>query len=84
MRFFKSGGYTGTWPGHRIVSDFHSPITGATGMYTGEWGDSGRLAVLHQKELVLNAKDTENFLDGIGVLRQITNQIDLSVMNSKF
>jgi hypothetical protein len=53
-------------------------------MYTGEWGDSGRLAVLHQKELVLNAHDTENFLNGIGVLRQITNQIDLSVINSKF
>lgn len=81
---YDTGGYTGTWAGRRIISDAHSPITGATGMYTGEWGNSGRLAVLHQKELVLNAKDTENFLDGIGVLRQITNQIDLGVMNSKF
>jgi hypothetical protein len=26
-----------------------------TGGYTGAWGPEGRLAVLHQKELVLNA-----------------------------
>lgn len=81
---FASGGYTGSWFGNKIISDWHNPITGATGMYTGEWGDSGRLAVLHQKELVLNAHDTENFLDGISILRQITNQIDLSAVNSRF
>lgn len=41
-----------------------------TGGYTGNWTDSGagldskngKLAILHQKELVLNAKDTENML----------------------
>jgi hypothetical protein len=37
-------------------------LTFDTGGYTGEWDSSGRLAVLHQKEIVLNAHDTENFL----------------------
>ena len=50
-----------------------------TGGYTGDWGNaSGRLAVLHRKELVLNADDTQNFLNGISILRDITKSIDLS------
>ena len=31
----------------------------------------------HQKELVLNPDDTENFLAGINILREITRMIDL-------
>jgi len=43
-------------------------------MYTGEWPNgsvrrNGRLAWLHQKELVLNAHDTENFLDAMEIVR---------------
>ena len=49
----------------------------ASGGYTGEWGPEGRLAMLHQKELVLNSDDTENFLAGINILREITRMIDL-------
>lgn len=49
----------------------------ASGGYTGEWGPEGRLALLHQKELVLNPQDTENFLAGISILREITRMIDL-------
>ena len=61
-----SGGYTGRWQ------------SGLTGMYTGEWpsgsvGRNGRLAFLHQKELVLNAHDTENFLDAMKIVRQLDN-----------
>ena len=48
-----------------------------TGGYTGAWGPEGRLAMLHQKELVLNPDDTENFLAGINILREITRMIDL-------
>ena len=48
-----------------------------TGGYTGTWDSSGRLAMLHQKEIVLNAHDTENFLAGIEILRDITKVIDL-------
>jgi len=49
----------------------------ASGGYTGEWGPSGKLAFLHQKELVLNNDDTRNFLAGISILRDITSMIDL-------
>lgn len=50
-----------------------------TGGYTGEWSDgSGKLAVLHSKELVLNAKDTENMLAVVDMVRQITNSIDMN------
>ena len=44
-----------------------------SGGYTGEWGEDGRLAVLHQKELVLNANDTANFLNGISLLRDMVS-----------
>ena len=47
-----------------------------TGGYTGEWGPEGRLAMLHQKEIVLNAHDTENFLAAIGIVRDISDQIE--------
>ena len=50
-----------------------------TGGYTGDWGDkSGRLALLHSKEIVLNAKDTENFLQAIDIVREISSRIDLN------
>ena len=42
-----------------------------TGGYTGAWGKSGKLAVLHQKELVLNEDDTKNMLRAIDILRNI-------------
>lgn len=42
-----------------------------TGGYTGEWGEDGRLAILHQKELVLNATDTSNILSAVDIMRQI-------------
>lgn len=48
-----------------------------TGGYTGSWDSSGRLAMLHQKEIVLNAHDTENFLAAINIVRDIASAIDL-------
>ena len=56
-----------------------------TGGYTGDWnGGSGKLAVLHSKELVLNAKDTENMLAAVNTVRSIANlgdSINQSIMN---
>ena len=46
-----------------------------TGGYTGEWGTNGRLAMLHQKELVLNAEDTSNFLNALDIMRNIVGNI---------
>ena len=48
-----------------------------TGGYTGSWDSSGRLAMLHQKEIVLNAHDTENFLAAVNIVRDIASAIDL-------
>lgn len=53
-----------------------------TGGYTGAWGDSGKVAVLHQKELVLNAEDTENILNAVDLVRTISQQIDVQAMTA--
>ena len=43
-----------------------------TGGYTGEWGDSsGRLAMLHEKEIVLNKVDTANILKAVDIVRSL-------------
>lgn len=56
-----------------------------TGGYTGEWGGGeGRMAMLHSKELVLNAKDTENILDAVSAVRSfasIGNSINEAIMS---
>ena len=46
-----------------------------SGGYTGEWNDSnnGRLALLHQKELVLNESDTTNILNAVKAVRDIVS-----------
>ena len=54
-----------------------------TGGYTGAWGTSeGKLAMLHQKELVLNAADTSNMLAIVDMVRDISSMIDLNAMSS--
>ena len=56
-----------------------------TGGYTGEWLDgSGKLAMLHSKELVLNADDTENILEIVKLTRDmasLTSSVGSAVMN---
>jgi hypothetical protein len=42
-----------------------------TGGYTGAWGNNGKLALLHEKELVLNAEDTKNILSAVNVVRSL-------------
>ena len=46
-----------------------------TGGYTGIWGPEGKLALLHEKELVLNAHDTENILASVELLRGISDSL---------
>ena len=56
--------------GHGLNQEFD------TGGYTGDWGTSeGRLATLHEKELVLNKEDTRNVLSAVGIMRQIAPQV---------
>ena len=48
-----------------------------TGGYTGTWaGNEGKIALLHQKELVLNSNDTKNLLDTITILKSITDSLN--------
>ena len=49
-----------------------------TGGYTGEWGNKGKIAVVHEKELILNEDDTTNFLSAIQVTRAMLETIDLN------
>jgi len=58
-----------------------SPEGFASGGYTGNWSDgSGKMAFLHEKELVLNQEDTENILAAVGMMRDITRSIDEGVL----
>lgn len=61
-----------------------------TGGYTGNWSDitseqeNGKLAWLHQKELVLNASDTENMLKTVGLVRNVAglvSNLNSSIVN---
>ena len=68
---FKSGDGKDRW---YKESDLHNSnikvFSYDTGGYTGDWNSSnGRLAMLHQKELVLNAQDTENILSAVSAVR---------------
>ena len=51
-----------------------------TGGYTGAWGDTGRLALLHEKELVLNKEDTKNLLDAVSILRNVMGNFSGNMM----
>ena len=52
-----------------------------TGGYTGEWGTDGKLAFLHQKEIVLNSSDTENLLTAVSIIREIAKQLELNALS---
>lgn len=57
----------------------------ATGGYTGDWGTSdGKVALLHEKELVLNKKDTANILDSVNIVRDMNNQINRNIRYASF
>lgn len=48
-----------------------------TGGYTGNWGNAdGKIAMLHEKELVLNKTDTENILTAVNLVRTISGLMD--------
>lgn len=59
-----------------------------TGGYTGTWNDNtfdnknGKLAVLHQKELVLNAADTQNILATVSAVRDLVAGLKNQALSS--
>ena len=46
----------------------------ASGGYTGDF-EGGKLGILHQKELVLNAEDTKNMLAAVEVVRGLQDSV---------
>ena len=77
----------------RILANFNTgsfssgSASFATGGYTGSWGNSGKLAMLHEKELVLNKDDTSNILKAVNAIRQVvqaanTSKISNNLLNS--
>ena len=57
------------------VDKYHYPAFD-TGGYTGSWGSEGKLAMLHEKELVLNKQDTENMLKIVSMVRDLSAMLD--------
>ena len=53
-----------------------SAIGFKTGGYTGTWGPEGKLAILHEKELILNQDDTQNILSTVSLIRELVSMID--------
>lgn len=56
-----------------------------TGGYTGDFGGdkhAGKLAILHEKELVLNATDTENILAVVDMVRNMTQTLKAGLGSS--
>ena len=56
-----------------------------TGGYTGNWNSSqGKLAILHEKELVLNKEDTKNILGTVELVRKLSQKIDLNAQTARY
>lgn len=76
----QDGGY-GVW-GNKTLWDNRLHMLGisgyASGGYTGEF-DNGRLAILHEKELVLNQEDTKNILAAVELVRAFTPELMRSI-----
>lgn len=54
-----------------------------TGGYAGNFGNEGKLAVLHQKELVLNQNDTKNILNIVDIARNIIGSLNSIKLNTE-
>ena len=74
-------GVYGLW-GNKTLWDNRLHMLGisgyASGGYTGEF-DNGRLAILHEKELVLNQEDTKNILAAVELVRSFTPELMRSI-----
>ena len=66
------------YPSYEILKSYD------TGGYTGVWGTDGKLAMLHEKELVLNKQDTKNMLATVDFVRQLSDIVDLQALSQKF
>lgn len=67
--------YGASWVGDELMTSLD------TGGYTGIWGDKGKLAILHEKEIVLNKTDTENFLQALTVSKDLVSLLTSSMLD---
>lgn len=54
-----------------------------SGGYTGEWGPSGRLAIIHEKELILNQNDTNSLINIIREYGKLKST-NMDILNLSF
>ena len=51
-------------------------VTFDTGGYTGNWNSKeGKMAMLHEKELILNKQDTSNILMAVSIVRTLSAKL---------
>lgn len=62
--------------------EFNPNARWATGGYTGAWGPEGKLAILDEKELVLNKEDTANMLATVGFVRDLVEMIGVNATSA--
>jgi TP901 family phage tail tape measure protein len=79
-QFVENG--TAEWIKQRY-GDIFTFKTYKTGGYTGEWNNgsdenNGKLAFLHQKELVLNESDTSNILNAVNSVRDLVKNSNMN------
>ena len=68
--------------GNQVVQTIYPYDTGG---YTGDWNSSeGKLAILHEKELVLNKDDTKNILGTVEMVRKLSQKIDLNAQTARY
>lgn len=67
-----------------LINSNNAPQQFASGGYTGEWGNYGKLAILDEKELILNQNDTTNFLKALGIAQTILDTIDLNATQASY
>ena len=71
---FKTGILASLWGAAKAQGH---PAAFQTGGYTGDWGPNGKFALLHEKEIVLNAQDTANLLKVMELMDNIIKTIDI-------
>ena len=70
------GKYLAAGEGQKKLKNTYGPSAFFTGGYTGAWGPNGKLAILHEKELVLNKEDTSNMLKIVSMVRDLSAALD--------
>ncbi len=84
VTIFSPKGISSGGNGHGNSSNVNRFMKLDTGGYTGEWGKEGRLAMLHQKEIVLNEDDTKNLLKSVDLIRDMKDLFQTKISMGNF